>query len=110
MMSVVLDGGVVVKALLILGLVLAGLGASLLSRSVLPEAGLPGELVASTLAVWNPTSVNACCRALVSGGLRLPAMGGPGGHSSAFRPRPQRWAPQRWGCGVRLPSGPHWRG
>lgn len=53
-MSTVLDGGIVVKALLILGLVLAGWGAGLLSRSVLPEAGLPGELVASTLAIWNP--------------------------------------------------------
>lgn len=53
-MSVVLDGGVVVKALLIVGLVLAGWGASLLSRSLLPETGLPGELVASTLAIWNP--------------------------------------------------------
>ena len=53
-MSVVLDGGIVVKALLIAGLFLACWGAGLLSRAVLAEAGLPGELVASTLAIWNP--------------------------------------------------------
>jgi len=53
-LSAVLDGGVVVKALLIAALVLAGWGAGRLAGQVLPEAGLAGQLVAATLAVWNP--------------------------------------------------------
>lgn len=48
------DGGVVVKALLVLGLWLAGWGAARLVSTVLPGAGLPGEFVAATVAVWNP--------------------------------------------------------
>ncbi|OBF02902.1 hypothetical protein A5730_23235 [Mycobacterium sp. ACS4054] len=52
--SHVLDGGVVVKALLVLGLWLAGWGAARLVATALPDAGVPGELVASTLAIWNP--------------------------------------------------------
>lgn len=53
-LSVALDGGVVVKALLALALVAAGWGAGRLARQLLPEAGLPGRLVAVTLAIWNP--------------------------------------------------------
>ena len=52
--STVLDGGVVVKALLMLGLWLAGWGAARLVAAVLPEAGLPGQCVAVTIAIWNP--------------------------------------------------------
>lgn len=52
--SHVVDGGVVVRALLILGLWLAGWGAAVLVSAVLPEAGVGGQLVASTLAIWNP--------------------------------------------------------
>lgn len=52
--SRVLDGGVVVKALLVLGLVLAGWGVARLVALVLPEAGVAGQLVAVTIAVWNP--------------------------------------------------------
>jgi hypothetical protein len=52
--SHVVDGGVVVKALLIGGLWLAGWGAARLTAVVLPDAGLPGQFVAVTLAVWNP--------------------------------------------------------
>ena len=52
--SHVVDGGVVVKALLILGLWLAGWGAARLVAVVLPHAGLPGQFVAVTLAIWNP--------------------------------------------------------
>jgi hypothetical protein len=52
--SPVLDGGVIVKVLLAAGLWLAGWGASRLVAVVLPEAGMPGRLVAATLAVWNP--------------------------------------------------------
>lgn len=52
--SHVIDGGVVVKALLLLGIWLAGWGASELVATVLPCAGGPGEFVAITLAIWNP--------------------------------------------------------
>ncbi|GAY19346.1 hypothetical protein [Mycobacterium sp. shizuoka-1] len=52
--SPVLDGGVLVKALLIAGIFLAGWGAAVLARALIPEAGLPGRLVAATVAVWNP--------------------------------------------------------
>jgi hypothetical protein len=52
--SHVLDGGVVVKLLLIAGLWLAGWGAARLAAAVVPACGLPGQFVAATLAVWNP--------------------------------------------------------
>jgi hypothetical protein len=48
------DGGIVVKALLVVGLWLAGWGAARLVAMVLPEAGASGQLVAITLAIWNP--------------------------------------------------------
>ena len=52
--SQVVDGGVVVKALLVLALWLAGYGAGRLVETVLPEAGLSGQFVANTVAIWNP--------------------------------------------------------
>ena len=52
--SHVLDGGVVVKALLIAGLGLAGSGAARLAAHVVPDARRSGEFVAATVAVWNP--------------------------------------------------------
>jgi hypothetical protein len=52
--SSVVGGGIVVKALLIAGLWLAGWGAARLVATVVPSAGLPGEFVAVTLAIWNP--------------------------------------------------------
>lgn len=52
--SQVLDGGILVKGLLIIGLLLAGWGAGRLAALVLPEAGLPGQLAAATMAAWNP--------------------------------------------------------
>lgn len=48
------DGGVVVKALLVLGLWLAGWGAARLVAVALPEAGAGGQFIAITLAIWNP--------------------------------------------------------
>jgi hypothetical protein len=48
------DGGIVVKALLVAGLWLAGWGAARLVAMVLPEAGAAGQFVAITLAIWNP--------------------------------------------------------
>ena len=52
--SSVVDGGVVVKALLIAGLWLAGWGAARLAAAVVPESGVAGQCVATTIAVWNP--------------------------------------------------------
>ena len=52
--SQVIDGGIVVKALAVLGLWLAGWGAARLTALVLPRAGAAGQFVATTLAVWNP--------------------------------------------------------
>ncbi|MDD4866166.1 MAG: hypothetical protein PHQ28_03270 [Mycobacterium sp.] len=52
--SHVVDGGVVVKALLVVGLWLAGWGAARLTAAALPSAGAPGQFVAATLAIWNP--------------------------------------------------------
>ncbi|WP_458318693.1 hypothetical protein [Mycolicibacterium brisbanense] len=51
--SALLDGGVVVKVLLLGGLWLAGWGAARLAAEVL-SVGLPGQFIAATLAVWNP--------------------------------------------------------
>ena len=48
------NGGIVVKALLIVGLWLAGWGAARLVATALPGAGAAGQFVASTLAIWNP--------------------------------------------------------
>ena len=48
------DGGIVVKVLLVAGLWLAGWGAARLVAVVLPEAGASGQFVAITLAIWNP--------------------------------------------------------
>ncbi len=53
-LSVLMDGGLVVKAVLVAALLLAGWGAGRLAALLLPEAALPGQLVATTLAVWNP--------------------------------------------------------
>ncbi|WP_231740267.1 MULTISPECIES: hypothetical protein [unclassified Mycobacterium] len=52
--SSVVDGGVVVKSLLIAGLWLAGWGAARLAAAVVPESGVAGQCVATTIAVWNP--------------------------------------------------------
>ncbi|MCW2551039.1 MAG: hypothetical protein JWR78_820 [Mycobacterium sp.] len=52
--SHVVDGGMVVKLLLIAGLWLAGWGAARLAAVVIPASGLSGQFVAATLAVWNP--------------------------------------------------------
>lgn len=54
LLSPVIDGGVLVKLLLIGGLWLAGWGAARLVAQVLPEAGVAGQCVAATVATWNP--------------------------------------------------------
>ena len=53
-LSTVVDGGLVVKALLLAALWLAGWGAARLVAIVLPTAGLGPQLVASTVMLWNP--------------------------------------------------------
>ena len=52
--SGLVDGGVVVKALLVIALLLAGWGAARLAAVVVPDAGVAGQLVAATIAIWNP--------------------------------------------------------
>ena len=52
--SQLIDGGIVVKSLLVLGLWLAGWGAARLVATALPAAGVGGQFVAITLAIWNP--------------------------------------------------------
>jgi hypothetical protein len=53
-LTTAVDGGLAVKVLLIGGLFLAGWGAARLAAVVVPAAGVAGQLVAATLAVWNP--------------------------------------------------------
>lgn len=53
-LSTVIDGGFLVKALLIAAVFLAGWGAGRLAGLLIPEARVPGGLIAATLAVWNP--------------------------------------------------------
>ncbi|BAH53485.1 hypothetical protein [Rhodococcus opacus] len=53
-LSVFVDGGLVVKAILLLALWAAGWGAAHMVRTVLPTAGLGPQLVAATVTVWNP--------------------------------------------------------
>ncbi|CAM3173900.1 Transmembrane protein [Prescottella defluvii] len=53
-LSSVVDGGVVVKAILFAALWLAGWGAARMVAVLLPGVGLGPQLVASTVTVWNP--------------------------------------------------------
>ncbi|GAB4589739.1 hypothetical protein Ntsu_75710 [Nocardia sp. IFM 10818] len=52
-LSTVIDGGLLVKAILLSAIWLAGWGAAVLSRELL-RAPLAPQLVAATLAIWNP--------------------------------------------------------
>jgi hypothetical protein len=53
-LSSVVDGGIVVKVLLVGALWAAGWGAAVMTRRVLRGVGPAGEVVAATVAVWNP--------------------------------------------------------
>ncbi|MBY4127278.1 hypothetical protein HQO83_02600 [Rhodococcus fascians] len=53
-LTTVFDGGLIVKTVLLLALWMAGWGAAVMAHKVLPTVPLPGLLVASTVAVWNP--------------------------------------------------------
>lgn len=52
--SHLVDGGVVVKAVLLAGVWLAGWGAGVLAATLVPESGAGGQFVAMTLTIWNP--------------------------------------------------------
>nr|WP_201265272.1 hypothetical protein [Rhodococcus sp. P1Y] len=52
--STVVDGGIVVKVILLLALSMVGWGAAQLAHTLLPTARTPALLVASTVAIWNP--------------------------------------------------------
>lgn len=52
-LSPVIDGGLLVKTILIVALWAAGYGAAVLAREFL-TASTPAQLVAATLALWNP--------------------------------------------------------
>jgi hypothetical protein len=52
--SHLVDGGIVVRTLLVAGVWLAGWGAARLVATALPCAGAGGQFVAITLAIWNP--------------------------------------------------------
>lgn len=54
LVTTLVDGGILVKMLLAVGLWLAGWGAARLVGHLVPTAGIPGELVAATIAIWNP--------------------------------------------------------
>lgn len=52
--STVVDGGLVMKLLLLGALTAAGAGAAVMVRALLPTAGLGAQLVAATVTLWNP--------------------------------------------------------
>lgn len=52
-LTVVVDGGIVVKAIVVLALTAAGWGAAVMVRRLL-RVSLAPQLVAATVAVWNP--------------------------------------------------------
>ena len=94
-LSAAVDGGIVVKVLLIAALFVAGWGAGRLAGRLLPEAGLPGQLVAATVAVWNPFVAERLLQghwSLLLGYGCLPWVA-----AAAIRlrvePRPAPWAP-----------------
>ncbi|AOW94223.1 hypothetical protein BFN03_00755 [Rhodococcus sp. WMMA185] len=53
-LSAVVDGGLLVKVILLAALWAAGWGAARMVAAVLPTAGLGPQLVATTVMVWNP--------------------------------------------------------
>ncbi|MDJ0359480.1 hypothetical protein [Rhodococcus sp. H29-C3] len=53
-LSIAFDGGLVVKTILTLALWLAGWGAAVMVRRLLPTVTTPALLTAATVAIWNP--------------------------------------------------------
>ncbi|MCZ4550001.1 hypothetical protein [Gordonia rubripertincta] len=54
MTSQVIDGGIVVKALTVAALLLAGVGYGRLARLAVPGSGTAGMVAAVVVAIWNP--------------------------------------------------------
>ena len=52
--TTVVDGGLAVTVILVASVWAAGWGAARLVTVVLPRAGIPAQLVAATVAIWNP--------------------------------------------------------
>ncbi len=52
--SAIIDGGVVVKLLIVAAVLLAGVGYGRMALRLVPGCGLAGALAAATVAVWNP--------------------------------------------------------
>lgn len=52
--SAVVDGGTVVKLLILAAVLMAGIGYGRMALRLVPGCGLSGSLVAATVAVWNP--------------------------------------------------------
>ncbi|WP_052280143.1 hypothetical protein [Nocardia vulneris] len=115
-LSPLLDGGLLVKAILLLALWAAGYGAAVLVRELL-HAPVPAQLVASTVALWNPYLAERLLQGhwslltgyaalpwiiLTANRIRVPSRSGqaPGafaGHAQTD-PRPDRFAALRdWG-------------
>lgn len=53
-LSALIDGGMVVKSVLIAAVFLAALGAARLAGRLVADSGTAGEFIAATLAAWNP--------------------------------------------------------
>lgn len=53
-MSSVVDGGIVVMALLAAALICAGVGFGLLALRLVPAAGVSGASIAAVVGIWNP--------------------------------------------------------
>jgi hypothetical protein len=93
--SPVVDGGVVVKVLLIGGIFVAGWGAARLAALLVPYAGIAGQLMAATLAVWNPYVAERLLQghwSLLVGYGSLPWVAAAVVRLRADEPTP-RWAP-----------------
>ncbi len=94
-MSAAVDGGLLVKAAVIAGLFLAGWGAGRLAGLLLPESGWPGQLVATTLAVWNPFVAERLLQghwSLLVGYGTLPWVAATAVRLRNGRPRSSDWA------------------
>ncbi len=117
-LSPLLDGGLLVKAILLLALWAAGYGAAALVRELL-HAPVPAQLVASTVALWNPYLAERLLQGhwslltgyaalpwiiLTANRIRVPSHSGraPGafaGHAQTD-PRPDRFAALRDWAGL----------
>ncbi|WP_420030210.1 hypothetical protein [Rhodococcus maanshanensis] len=92
----VVDGGLVVKAILLSALWLAGWGAARMVAALLPTTGLGPQLLASTVLLWNPYVAERLLQghwSLLTGYAALPWT-----VLAALRLRrsPVPWSPRSW--------------